>query len=262
MLFDLRARGRRRTVKVVYTGLALLMGLALVFLGLGGLGGNVFESLSKEGTSGSGYSAKITAAKKKIAKNPNDAAAWVTLAEDQLHEADGAEFYDSATETYTAKGKAELRKAANSWSHYLALNPSPPSLRLAKEVAGIFAAGALNEPANAVAALQIVVAAEPESAALYSQLAEYAYLAHNEREGDLAAKKAVSLVPKVKRPLMEAEFEKLKRSVKEKAAKSSAAGAATGAAGATGTAGTTGGTAATTSPTVTVSTTSAAGKKK
>jgi hypothetical protein len=258
MLFDLRARGRRRTVKVVYTGLALLMGLALVFLGLGGLGGNVFESLSKEGTSGSGYGAKITAAKKQIAKNPSNAVAWIALTEAQLHEADGGEFYDSATEAYTAQGKAELRKASNSWSRYLALNPNPPSVRLAKEMANIFAAGALDEPANAVAALQIVIAAEPESASLYSQLAEYAFLAHNERQGDLAMKKAVALVPKAKRPLLEAELEKIKRSVQEKS-KTSAASAA----GAAGTAaGTTGGTAATTSPTVTASTTSAAGKKK
>ncbi len=223
MLFDLRARGRRRTVKVVYTGLALLMGLALIFLGLGGLGGNVFESLSKEGTSGSGYGAKIAAAKKRIAKNPSNAAAWVALAEAQLHESDGGEFYDSSTETYTAKGKQELRKAANSWSHYLALNPNPPSMRLAKEVVNIFAPGALSEPANAVAALQIVIAGEPEnSSSLYSQyslLAQYAYLAHNEREGDLATKKAVALAPKARRPLLEAELEKVKRGVKEEEAK-------------------------------------------
>jgi hypothetical protein len=261
MLFDLRARGRRRTVKVVYTGLALLMGLALVFLGLGGLGGNVFESLSKEGTSGGGYGAKITAAKKQIAKNPSNAAAWIALAEAQLHEADGGEFYESATETYTASGRAELRKASNSWSKYLALNPNPPSVRLAKEMANIFSAGALNEPANAVAALQIVIAAEPESASLYSQLAEYAFLAHNERQGDLAMKKAVALVPKAKRPLLEAELEKVKRSANEKAKSSTSTTAAAGAVGAA--AGTTGGTAGTTtSPTVTASSTSAAGKKK
>ena len=36
MLFDLRARGRRRTVKIVYVFLALLMGGGLVFFGIGG----------------------------------------------------------------------------------------------------------------------------------------------------------------------------------------------------------------------------------
>ncbi|HEV7943166.1 MAG TPA: hypothetical protein VGP17_10255 [Solirubrobacteraceae bacterium] len=251
MLFDLRSRGRRRSVKVIYSGLALLMGMALIFLGLGGLGGNVLESLSKEGHANSTYSAKITAAKKQIAKNPSNAAAWVSLAEAQMHEADASESYNSTTEAYTAKGKEQLRHAANSWNHYLALNPKPPSVKLAREVANIFATTALNEPANAVQALEIIIAAEPESASLYSQLAEYAYLAHNERQGDLATKKAVELAPKARRALLEAELERVKRGVKEAEAKKAAGG----------TAAATGGTAAATTST-TSATSSAVGKKK
>lgn len=217
MLFDLRSRGRRRSVKVIYTGLALLIGVGLVGFGVGSVGGgSIFESVSREGGGGSTYAAKITAAKKQIAKDPSDAAAWIALTEAQLHEATGAEFYDSATESYTARGKQQLRKAASSWNRYLALNPSPPSVKLAREVANIFSATALNEPANAVAALQIVIAASPPSASLYSQLAEYAYLAHNESQGDLATKKAVALAPKSRRPLLESELERVKRSVKEK----------------------------------------------
>src|ERR671911_508833 len=38
MLFDLRGRGRRRTVKIVYITLALLMGGGLVLFGIGGGG--------------------------------------------------------------------------------------------------------------------------------------------------------------------------------------------------------------------------------
>ena len=36
MLFDLRARGRRRAIKVIYLFLALLMGGGLIFFGIGG----------------------------------------------------------------------------------------------------------------------------------------------------------------------------------------------------------------------------------
>jgi hypothetical protein len=274
MLFDLRSRGRRRSVKVIYTGLALLLGVGLVGFGVGSVGGgSIFESVGREGGGGNSYAAKVTAAKKKIAKDPSNAAAWIALTEAQLHEASGGEDYSSATESYTEKGKQQLRKAARSWNHYLALNPSPPSVKLAREVANIFSTTALDEPANAVAALQIVIAAEPPSASLYSQLATYAYLAHNESQGDLAAKKAVALAPKSKRLLLEAELEKVKRSVKEKTTSSTAAaagagttGAGTTGTGATGTgAGTTGtgatgaGTTGTTSAT---SSSSAAAKKK
>src|SRR5687768_9714279 len=38
MLFDLRGRGRRRTIKIVYITLALLMGGGLVLFGIGGGG--------------------------------------------------------------------------------------------------------------------------------------------------------------------------------------------------------------------------------
>lgn len=257
MLFDLRSRGRRRSVKVIYSGLALLMGLALIFLGLGGLGGNVLESLSKEGHASNSYAAKVTAARKQIAKEPGNTAAWVALTEAQLHEASGSEYYNSTTEAYTAKGKEQLRKAATSWSRYLALNPKPPSTRLAKEVATIFGTGALNEPANVVQALQIIIAAEPEKEALYSQLAQYAYLAHNERQGDLATKKAVELAPKARRALLESELERVKRSVKEEEAKKKAASGTTAATGGTAATGAAAGTTSTTS-----ASSSAAGKKK
>lgn len=246
MLFDLRSRGRRRSVKVIYSGLALLMGLALIFLGLGGLGGgSLLESISKESrTGGSSYSAKVTAAKKQIAKNPNDSAAWIALTEAQLHEASGSESVNSTTGAYTAHGKEQLRRAASSWQRYLALNPKPVSVRLAREVAPIFGTEGLDEPANAVQALQVLVAANPSSEALYSDLADYAYLAHNESQGDLASKKAISLAPKAKRALLEAEFERVKRSVKEKSTAS------------------TGGTAAGTAVSTTTSSTSSSAKKK
>ena len=40
MLFDLRGRGRRRTVRILYIGLAVLIGLGLVGFGVGtGFGG-------------------------------------------------------------------------------------------------------------------------------------------------------------------------------------------------------------------------------
>ncbi len=257
MLFDLRSRGRRRSVKVIYTGLALLLGVGLIGFGVGSVGGgSIFESVGREGGGGSTYAAKITAAKKQIAKDPSNAAAWVALTEAQLHEATGAEDYNSTTESYTAKGRQQLRKAASSWNHYLALNPSPPSVKLAREVANIFSTTALNEPPNAVAALQIVIAAEPPSASLYSQLAEYAYLAHNESQGDLAAKKAVALAPKSKRLLLESELERVKRSVKEKTASSTAAAGA-----GTSSAGTTSATSAKSTTSATSSSSSASKKK-
>ena len=44
MLFDLRGRGRRNTIKVIYVFLAFLMGGGLVFFGIGGAtSGGLFD---------------------------------------------------------------------------------------------------------------------------------------------------------------------------------------------------------------------------
>ena len=55
MLFDLRSRGRRRTVQAVYLGLAILMGGGLVLFGVGagnGLGGLLNAFTGKGSTAG------------------------------------------------------------------------------------------------------------------------------------------------------------------------------------------------------------------
>ena len=51
MLFDLRSRGRRRTVQVIYLGLAMLMLFGLVLFGVGA--GNGFGGLLNAFTNGS-----------------------------------------------------------------------------------------------------------------------------------------------------------------------------------------------------------------
>lgn len=253
MLFDLRARGRRRTVQVVYLGLAGLMALGLIGFGIGGGfgGGGFFEGLTKnEGSKSATFAAQVEKAQKQVDKHPKEAAAWAALTEAQLHEAGGSGNYNSVTGRYTSNGIKQLREAGNSWNEYLKLNPDKPSTKLALEMTTVFSAEALNEPANEVQALQIVIPTKPPSAALYSALAQYAYLAHNNRQADLATRKALSLAPKSRRPLMELEFEKMKKAA-EKSSSEAAGSAAAGGSAATGG-----------SSTATVTTTSSTASKK
>ena len=50
MLFDLRGRGRRRAVKIIYLGLAILLGGGLVFFGVGGnVQGGLFDAFQAAG---------------------------------------------------------------------------------------------------------------------------------------------------------------------------------------------------------------------
>ena len=50
MLFDLRGRGRRRTVQTIYLTLAILLGGGLVLFGIGGsVSGGLFDALGLTG---------------------------------------------------------------------------------------------------------------------------------------------------------------------------------------------------------------------
>ena len=53
MLFDLRGRGRRNTIKVIYVSLAILMGGGLVFFGIGGdVSGGLVDAITERGATG------------------------------------------------------------------------------------------------------------------------------------------------------------------------------------------------------------------
>jgi hypothetical protein len=213
MLFDLRGRGRRRTVRVIYMGLALLMGVGLVGFGIGGgFGGGGFLNAASqnEGSGGASFSSQIKKYSKITSQQPGNAQAWEKLLRAQLHEA-GGEAYVSSSGALTSKGRELFAQAAQTWNSYLALNPPKPSAELAQQMLRVFGEEGLNKPAEEVQTLQIVVAAKPTNVAYYAQLAKYAYVAHNTRVGDLAAAKAVSLAPAPQKQRLKTELAQLRK---------------------------------------------------
>jgi hypothetical protein len=187
MLFDLRGKGRRRTVKIVYGSLALLLGLGLVAFGIGGAtsGGLVDAIGGSGGSNTSVYSDQAKALAKQVAADPTDQQAWAALAKAQVQQA-SIIGYDQTTQTFTAAGKAELAKGAASWQKYLALDPKKPDDRVASLMINAYGPGGLNDPVKSAAALKVVIDGRGPSAALYSQLAVLTYLAGNKRESDIA----------------------------------------------------------------------------
>lgn len=213
MLFDLRGRGRRRTVRILYTGLALLMGIGLVGFGIGGGfgGGGLLSSIGKEGEGGGGssYGKEITKYRKLTQKQPSDAGAWALLAKNLYHEA-GNEPYTTNAGDVTSKGKELFKQVAAAWDSYIALKPAKTDPELAQLMESVYGEGGLNEPSKEVEVLQIAVAARPTDAALYAALAEYAYKAHYTGIGDLASEKAVNLAPVSDRARVKAELAEVK----------------------------------------------------
>src|ERR1700744_2843114 len=127
MLFDLRSKGRRRTVQAVYLGLALLMGGGVVRFGVGTGSGNG-GLLNAFGGGSSNQSQQFSAAEKTAIKrakqNPSDPAAWAALETARSQNASSSGF-NTSTGTYTDAGKKELANTAVAWQKYLALTKAP-----------------------------------------------------------------------------------------------------------------------------------------
>lgn len=197
MLFDLRSRGRRRTVQVVYLTLAVLMGGGLVLFGVGtgnGLGGLV-NAFTGNGSNNQGavLSQQEKAALKQTRLHPNSPAAWAGLVQARYQNA-SSNGYDSATSAYTADGKKELGRATDAWQHYLQLTKTPDG-NLAILAANAY--GTLGQYANEAAAWETeTLSSNPAGAKGFECLAISAYAAGQTRKGDLASAKAVSMVPK------------------------------------------------------------------
>ena len=226
MLFDLRGRGRRRTVQAIYLSLAILMGGGLVLFGIGsdtGAGG-LFDAFSGENQGGSATEAVDKRIENQLAKtraDPKDAAAWANLAIARFQRAgiDGI----GSDGVYSEDGKRHLRLAANAWERHLALEPKQPSQRAANLMVQAYGQNGLNELKKAVQAKQIVTdAADPPSSNLYAQLAVLAYQAGDTRTGDLASTRAVDLAPADDRKQLRDTLDALKRQAAAEAAQQSA----------------------------------------
>jgi hypothetical protein len=207
MLFDLRGRGRRRTVQAVYLGLAILIGGGLVLFGVGtGTGGGgLLNGLGGNGSGNQGQvvSAQETAALKAIKKNPNSAAAWSQLVQARWTAAGQGNNFNTATSTFTASGQKKLSGTTQAWQRYLQLTKSPdPNLAVlaARAYAG------LGNYSGAASAWEVEATAKPSQLKGYECLAVSAYAAKQTRKGDLALGKALSLAPKAQRALLKTQI--------------------------------------------------------
>ena len=210
MLFDLRGRGRRRTVQVIYLSLAILMGGGLVLFGIGGAtSGGLIDAI--QGNSGGSnandtFQKRVDAIEKQTQTNPQNSRAWAQLAGLRFQLATTGENYDQATGTYTTKGKA-LRQASDAWQRHLALAGEKPDTTVANQMVQAYGVTGLRNYPEAVKALEFVIDATPN--ATYQQYAQLAVLAHGAkqtRKATLSEEKAVELAPKDQRKTLKEQI--------------------------------------------------------
>lgn len=217
MLFDLRARGRRRTVQAIYLTLAVLMGGGLVLFGIGGeVSGGLLDGLGIGSGNTQSESAQEQlekqeeAALRRTRANPNDAAAWATVTRLRYQQAGQGDNYDQETGQFTPAGRRELAQAAQAWSRHLAVADDRPDPNVAALMVQAFGPLGLNRPKDGVVAAEIVADARPSSQTFY-QLAVFAYAAGQTRKGDLAGERAVELAPRDQRAQVKSQIDEAKK---------------------------------------------------
>ena len=213
MLFDLRSRGRRRTVQVVYVGLAVLIGLGLVLFGVGtgSGGGGLLGAFTGKGSS-NGQSSIVNAQTKSAVKqtqlHPASSAAWANLASARFAAANSVG-YDSTTNSYTASGKNQLGLVTQAYGRYvkLAKTPGPDTATLAAR-----AYGQLAQYPAAATAWQAVTQAEPSNLHGLECVTLMSYAAKNTRVAQLAEAQVLTKIPKAQRKTVKTELEASKTS--------------------------------------------------
>jgi hypothetical protein len=209
MLFDLRSRGRRRTVRALYLFLAILIGGGLILVGVGtGSGNGGLLNAFTGGGSSSNQSSAVSAAEKSAIKatqtSPNSPSAWSNLIQTRWSNASSnSTDFTSSTGTFTAAGKRELTNLTQDWQRYQTLVKTPdPNVAILAARAYQY----LGSFKSSTTAWQTIAAAEPNEATAYECLAANAYAAGDKRVGALATTKALSLVPSVQRTLLKSKL--------------------------------------------------------
>jgi hypothetical protein len=211
VLFDLRGRGRRRTVQGIYLGLAILMGGGLVLFGVGGnVSGGLLDALKNNpsSTSSDVFQKRLKAAEKLATTQPQNAQAWANVVKLRFQVAGTGDSYDDTTGAFTDKGKAELQRVDQAWTHYMDLDPKKIDTTAATYMVQAYAPGALNQSDKLVRAYEVVIDGTPKPTYdQYRNLAIYAYVAGQSRKGDLARTKALELAPKDQRSVVKQQID-------------------------------------------------------
>jgi hypothetical protein len=215
VLFDLQSPRRRRVIRVVFGGLALIFAISFVFLGVGtGGGGFSFSDLfgSDSGSTSTAFDDDIDAAQQKLQTNPNDTVALASLVQFQYSAANANTESNGAP---TSDGEQHLQEAADAWNKYVQLSKGNASANTAVYALNTFdllarlnfarartdttTADALTDVTAAVdswktaaQAQQVLIDDQPNKANSnsYANLAQYLYLAGDTKGGDEAVAQA------------------------------------------------------------------------
>lgn len=210
MLFDLQGK-RRRLIQATYLTLAILMGGGLVLFGIGS---DVQGGLADIFTSGDSSSAspaledQLEDAQERLEANPDDAEALADVARLNYSLATADPEARATGAIFAPDAQPRLEAAADAFERYLELEPDRPDDALAFSMIQVYGEQGLNQPEMAAQAAAIV-AQERQSTQFYLLLAQYAAMAGDDRQAELAGRRAVELAPEAQRQQVERQVDAL-----------------------------------------------------
>jgi hypothetical protein len=186
-------------VQVSYAALAFLFLLGFIGfgIGVGGGPGGIFDALglTNNNSSGSGtaqFQDNIDAAQTKLAKNPNDTAALLKVAENEYLLGKEGVALDQTTGqiSITNDAHTDLGQSADAWSKYLRVEKGKPDVKAAFNMVNVYVI--LND-ADGAAKTQAIIAQDQPSSQSYGQLAYFQYAGGDIKGGDASRDKALSM---------------------------------------------------------------------
>jgi hypothetical protein len=204
MLFDLQGK-RRRTVQVVYLGLAILLGVGLVGFGIGssvngGLG-DLFKGGNGSNKANETVQKRIDAANKTLQTDPKNVAALAAVMRGHYDLATSNS--DPNTGDFTKDSLKDLVAADAAWARYLdaAKKPDVAVAKVAVQAEPGLAQLIANKDDQKIhwaraATAQEIIANAQSNANNYINLVTFATLAGQTRKAELAGQKAIQLAPK------------------------------------------------------------------
>jgi hypothetical protein len=212
MLFDLQG-SRKTAVKVIYLGLAILMGGGLILFGVGS---SVNGGLANVFDSGSGSSAAQDAVEKyaeQVQGDPKNAAALKSLIAARYSLAGTPENFNQEKGTFSDEGTAQLKLLKNDWNTYLKVTKNKPDLATANYAVSGFLG--LEDAKGATKAQQLITEKQP-NAANYLALMLYASYAGDSLVASGAEVQAERLATKDEKKDVAAQIKEIKKQIGER----------------------------------------------
>ena len=221
MLFDLRGRGRRRTVKIVYLALALLMGGGLVLFGIGGATqrrprrrDHRQRRRRHEHRHGS-YKKRLKALEQRPRRpTRSDAAPGPRSPAPRFQRAGVGDNFDPTTGAYTAKGKrAAARRRPRRGTATSRSTRNKPDDRVAGLMVQAFGpAGLEPDPRGRRRRRRSSPTRAADAATLFAQLADARLPGRPDPQGrPRRATRRVELAPKEQRKTLKAQLDQAKQ---------------------------------------------------